>query len=70
MMNFMIQLLVGKNMHEVNVEKEWITLTYGTVSTLHYVVQAFCKKGDSIILNTPVYDPFESSAKTGCKCNL
>ncbi|HGM1124601.1 TPA: MalY/PatB family protein [Clostridioides difficile] len=52
-----------KNMHEVNVEKEWITLTYGTVSTLHYVVQAFCKKGDSIILNTPVYDPFESSAK-------
>ncbi|HBF2414883.1 TPA: PatB family C-S lyase [Clostridioides difficile] len=52
-----------KNMHEVNVEKEWITLTYGTVSTLHYVVQAFCKKGDSIILNTPVYDPFESSVK-------
>lgn len=50
--------------------KEWITLTYGTVSTLHYVVQAFCKKGDSIILNTPVYDPFESSAKTRCKCNL
>lgn len=44
MMNFMIQLLVGKNMHEVNVEKEWITLTYGTVSTLHYVVQAFVRK--------------------------
>ena len=34
---------------------------------LHYVVQAFCKKGDSIILNTPVYDPFESSAKKA-KC--
>lgn len=52
-----------KDMHGVNVEKDEITLTYGTVSTLHYTVQAFCKEGDSIILNTPVYDPFESSAK-------
>lgn len=52
-----------KDMHKVEVKKEEITLTYGTVSTLHYTVQAFCKEGDSIILNTPVYDPFESSAK-------
>lgn len=52
-----------KDMHNVDVKKEEITLTYGTVSTLHYTVQAFCKEGDSIILNTPVYDPFESSAK-------
>ncbi|MGO1041433.1 MalY/PatB family protein [Clostridioides difficile] len=62
-----------KDMHKVNVEREWITLTYGTVSTLHYVVQAFCKKGDSIILNTPVYDPFESSAKkqgVNVVCNI
>lgn len=51
------------DMHDVDVKKEEITLTYGTVSTLHYTVQAFCKEGDSIILNTPVYDPFESSAK-------
>lgn len=60
-----------KNMHEVNVEKEWITLTYGTVSTLHYVVQAFCKKGDSIILNTPVYDPLNHQQKQGVNviCN-
>ncbi|MDK2563226.1 PatB family C-S lyase [Romboutsia sedimentorum] len=52
-----------RDMHDVEVKKEEITLTYGTVSTLHYTVQAFCKEGDSIILNTPVYDPFESSAK-------
>lgn len=52
-----------KDIHDVNVEKEWITLTYGTVSTIHYTIQAFCKEGDSIILNTPVYDPFESAAK-------
>lgn len=43
--------------HQVEVEKSWITLTYGTVSTLHYTVQAFCKPGDSVMMNTPVYDP-------------
>ncbi|EKA2135128.1 PatB family C-S lyase [Citrobacter freundii] len=44
--------------HHVNVERDWITLTYGTVSTLHYLVQAFCLPGDSVMMNTPVYDPF------------
>lgn len=52
-----------KDMHEVEVKKEEITLTYGTVSTIHYTIQAFCNEGDNIILNTPVYDPFESAAK-------
>lgn len=44
--------------HHVNVERDWITLTYGTVSTLYYMVQAFCQAGDSVMMNTPVYDPF------------
>lgn len=52
-----------KDRHGVEIHKEEIILTYGTVSTLHYTVQAFCKEGDSIILNTPVYDPFEGAAK-------
>lgn len=52
-----------KDMHDVDVKKEEITLTYGTVSTIHYTIQAFCNEGDNIILNTPVYDPFESAAK-------
>ncbi|MFM5342283.1 MalY/PatB family protein [Aeromonas veronii] len=49
--------------HKVTVEREWITLSYGTVSTLHYTVQAFCQPGDSIIMNTPVYDPFAKAAE-------
>ena len=48
--------------HQAHVEREWITLTYGTVSTLHYTAQAFCQEGDAILMNTPVYDPFESAA--------
>ncbi|MBW3806478.1 putative C-S lyase [Aeromonas jandaei] len=49
--------------HKVAVEREWITLSYGTVSTLHYTAQAFCQPGDSIIMNTPVYDPFAKAAE-------
>lgn len=51
-----------RDRHNVEVKKESIILTYGTVSTIHYTIQAFCNPGDSIILNTPVYDPFESAA--------
>lgn len=47
----------------VEIKKEWITLTYGTVSTIHYIIQCFCKSGDSIIINTPVYEPFDGAAK-------
>ena len=47
-----------RSRHHVNVQRDWITLTYGTVSTLHYLVQAFCQAGDSVMMNTPVYDPF------------
>jgi cystathionine beta-lyase len=51
-----------KDMHEAEVKKEWITLTYGTVSTIHYTIQAFCSPGDYVLMNTPVYDPFDSAA--------
>ncbi|MBW7572378.1 MalY/PatB family protein [Caproiciproducens faecalis] len=48
--------------HHSSPKREWLTLCYGTVSTLHYTVQAFCQKGDYIMLSTPVYDPFERAA--------
>lgn len=48
--------------HNVDVEREWITLAYGTVPTIHYLYQAFCQPNDCVILNTPVYDPFGYAA--------
>jgi cystathionine beta-lyase len=51
------------DMHHVAAKKDWITLSYGTVSTIHYVIQAFCKSGDCVLMNTPAYDPFDSAAK-------
>jgi cystathionine beta-lyase len=51
------------DMHHAAIEKDWITVSYGTVSTIHYVIQAFCKSGDCVLMNTPVYSPFDSAAK-------
>lgn len=48
--------------HYNEVERAWITNSYGTVSTLHYLYQAFCQPNDCVIMNTPVYDPFGYAA--------
>lgn len=52
-----------KRRHNNEVKKEWVTLSYGTVSTIHYMYQAFCQPGDKVIMNTPVYDPFAYAAE-------
>lgn len=49
----------NRRRHQWTIKKDWITLTHGTVSTLHYIVQAFCQSGDKIITQTPGYQPFQ-----------
>lgn len=51
--------------HNSKLEKEWITLTHGTVSTLHYIVQEFCKEGDNVVIQSPAYDPFYNAIVRG-----
>ena len=34
--------------HGVEVNSEWIKNTYGTVSTIHYLYQAFCQPNDML----------------------
>ena len=48
----------NKRRFDVYIEKDWIKLTFGTVSTLHYIVQAYTKEGEGVLINTPAYDPF------------
>lgn len=48
----------NKRRYNTHIEKEWIKLTFGTVSTLHYIVQAYTKIGEGVLINTPAYDPF------------
>lgn len=42
----------------VDVERDWIRLVFGTVSTLHYIVQAFTNQSEAVMIHQPVYDPF------------
>lgn len=49
--------------HKVNINDEWVRLTYGTVATIHNLYQAFCQPNESILIFTPVYDPFRYAAE-------
>lgn len=51
-----------KKRHGVNVKKEWINISYGTVGILHVLNQVFLEKGDYVLINTPVYEPFKNAA--------
>lgn len=62
----------NKRRFNCEVKKEWIRLTFGTCGTLHYLVQCFVKPGESVMINTPAYAPFEEAIVHGdCKvvCN-
>ena len=52
--------------HGWRVEKEWITLLPGVVPSLDPCVQALTFPGESIVVQTPVYNPiFESVERNG-----
>jgi len=47
-------------------ERDWLTITPGVVNALYIAVRALTKPGDGIVIQQPVYYPFESSIlKTG-----
>lgn len=47
--------------HDFPVEKEWIVPTPGVVSAIKICVNAFTQENDAIIINKPVYYPFDFS---------
>ncbi len=48
--------------HDAKILKEWINITYGTVSALHLINQALLNRNDKIIIPTPSYEPFKMAA--------
>ncbi|WP_044417937.1 MalY/PatB family protein [Halarcobacter anaerophilus] len=57
-----------KNRHCFKIEKEWIEPTVGVIPSLSAIVQAFCEAGDKVLIQTPVYNYFNSSIKNnGCE---
>ena len=52
-----------KRRQQISIKEEWIRLTYGTVATIHNLYQAFCQPNESVLIFTPVYDPFRYAAE-------
>jgi len=51
-----------------SVEREWLTITPGVVNALYIAVRALTEPDDGIVIQQPVYYPFDSSVKqTGRK---
>lgn len=54
---------------EWNVDPDWITLAHGVVPALNLALRAFCRRGDKVIVQPPVYFPFFPVIKNqGCRC--
>lgn len=55
--------------HNFNIKKEWIEVTTGVIPSLSAVVQAFTNPGDKVLIQSPVYNYFNSSI-TNNKCDI
>ena len=53
--------------HGWRVEKDWILTTAGIVNGVNLAIQAFCRPGDGVIIQSPIYHPFAPSIRNnGC----
>lgn len=50
-----------KTRHHIDIESDWIVATPGIVTALKIAVSAYTKEGDAIIIQKPVYYPFDFS---------
>lgn len=50
--------------HGWEIDTKWIVPSTGIVSELSNIVRCFTEKGDRVLIQTPVYDPFAGVVKT------
>jgi cystathionine beta-lyase len=55
--------------HNFKIKKKWIEPTVGVIPSLSATVQAFCKEGDKVLIQSPVYNYFDTSIKNN-KCDI
>ncbi|PUE64849.1 MalY/PatB family protein [Arcobacter lacus] len=63
------EILWWEKRHNFKIKEEWIEPTVGVIPSLSAVVQAFCKEGDKVLIQSPVYNYFNSSI-TNNKCEI
>ncbi len=56
--------------YQWKIEKEWIVATPGVVPALNFAIQTFTEPGDGIIIQPPVYFPFEESIRLNGRTTL
>lgn len=57
-----------KKRHDFKIKKDWIEPSVGVIPTLSAIVQAFCKKGEKVLIQSPVYNYFNTSIiNNGCE---
>lgn len=44
-------------------DPEWMLLSFGVVTGIYFTLDALTKKGDKVLIFTPVYDPFFAAVK-------
>ena len=52
-----------KKRFDWKIKNEWIVPCYGVVPSMNFAIEAYTKKGDGILIQTPIYPPFASSVK-------
>jgi len=55
--------------HNFKIKKEWIEVSTGVIPSLSAVVQAFTEPGDKVLIQSPVYNYF-NTAITNNKCDV
>ncbi|CAM2863456.1 MalY/PatB family protein [Paenibacillus sediminis] len=50
-----------KKRHGWEIQSEWVTLMPGVVPALNFIIRAFTKEGDKVIIQQPVYHPFTNT---------
>lgn len=58
-----------KKRHNFSIQKDWIIPTIGVIPALSAIVKALTTEGDKVIINSPVYNYFNTSI-TNNKCEV
>lgn len=52
-----------KKRFDWKIKTNWIVPCYGVVPSMNFAIEAYTKKGEGILIQTPIYPPFASSVK-------
>ena len=48
-----------QNRHRLTIDRSWMRTASGAVTSVSYSIQALTEPGDQVLIQTPVYDPFQ-----------